>query len=32
VMDNNDVNDIVESHLKNGQVVDRLVVPANVGR
>ncbi len=32
VMDKNDVNEIVESHLKNGQVVDRLVVPANVGR
>jgi len=32
VMDNNDVNEIVESHLKNGQVVERLVVPANVGR
>ena len=32
VMDQNDVNEIVESHLKNGQVVDRLVVPAHVGR
>ena len=32
VMDKNDVNEIVESHLKNGQVVERLVVPANVGR
>jgi (2Fe-2S) ferredoxin len=31
-MDQNDVNEIVESHLKNGQVVDRLVVPAHVGR
>ena len=32
VMDNHDVNEIVESHLKHGQVVDRLVVPADVGR
>ena len=32
VMDNKDVNDIVETHLKNGQVVERLVVPASVGR
>jgi (2Fe-2S) ferredoxin len=32
VMDKSDVNEIVESHLKNGQVVERLVVPANVGR
>jgi (2Fe-2S) ferredoxin len=32
VMDNDDVNEIVESHLKNGQVVERLVVPADVGR
>ena len=32
VMDKTDVNDIVESHLKNGQVVDRLLVPAGVGR
>jgi (2Fe-2S) ferredoxin len=32
VMDKDDVNEIVESHLKNGQVVERLVVPANVGR
>ena len=31
-MDNSDVNEIVESHLKNGQVVERLVVPAHVGR
>jgi (2Fe-2S) ferredoxin len=31
-MDNSDVDEIVESHLKNGQVVKRLVVPANVGR
>ena len=32
VMDKTDVNDIVEGHLKNGQVVDRLLVPAGVGR
>jgi (2Fe-2S) ferredoxin len=32
VIDNNDVDDIVESHLKNGQVVERLVIPADVGR
>jgi (2Fe-2S) ferredoxin len=32
LMDKNDVNEIVESHLKNGQVVERLVVPASVGR
>jgi (2Fe-2S) ferredoxin len=32
VMDNNDVDEIVEKHLKHGQVVGRLVVPANVGR
>jgi (2Fe-2S) ferredoxin len=31
-MDNDDVNEIVESHLKNGQVVERLVVPTDVGR
>jgi (2Fe-2S) ferredoxin len=32
VMDNSDVDEIVQSHLKNGQVVDRLVIPADVGR
>jgi (2Fe-2S) ferredoxin len=32
LMDNADVNEIVESHLKNGQVVERLLVPAKVGR
>jgi (2Fe-2S) ferredoxin len=31
-MDNNDVDEIVESHLKNGQVVERLLIPADVGR
>ncbi len=32
VMDKADVNDIVEHHLKNGRVVERLVVPPGVGR
>ena len=32
VMDSHDVDDIVDSHLKNDQVVDRLVLPADVGR
>jgi (2Fe-2S) ferredoxin len=27
-----DIDEIVESHLKNGKVVERLVLPANVGR
>jgi (2Fe-2S) ferredoxin len=31
-VDQTDVAEIVESHLKNGQVVERLLVPANVGR
>ncbi|PQA79912.1 2Fe-2S ferredoxin [Limnohabitans sp. TS-CS-82] len=31
-VDKTDVAEIVESHLKNGQVVERLLVPANVGR
>jgi (2Fe-2S) ferredoxin len=31
-MDNHDVDEIVQSHLKNGQVVERLVLPADVGR
>jgi len=31
-VDNDDIDEIVESHLKNGQVVERLRVPANVGR
>ena len=31
-VDQADVTEIVESHLKNGQVVARLVVSANVGR
>lgn len=32
VMDSFDVDEIVESHLKNGRVVERLVVPDDVGR
>ena len=31
-VDRCDIDEIVESHLKNGQVVERLVVPADVGR
>jgi (2Fe-2S) ferredoxin len=31
-VDKDDIDEIVESHLKNGQVVDRLVLPADVGR
>ena len=31
-VDANDIDEIVESHLKNGQVVERLVLPADVGR
>jgi len=31
-VDNADIDEIVESHLKNGQVVARLVLPADVGR
>ena len=31
-VDNSDIDEIVESHLKNGQVVERLVLPDNVGR
>ena len=31
-VDNTDIDEIVESHLKNGQVVERLVLPADVGR
>lgn len=27
-----DIDEIVESHLKNGHVVERLVLPADVGR
>jgi (2Fe-2S) ferredoxin len=31
-VDASDIDDIVESHLKNGVVVDRLVLPPSVGR
>lgn len=31
-VDTQDIDDIVDSHLKNGVVVERLVTPANVGR
>jgi (2Fe-2S) ferredoxin len=31
-VDNSDIDEIVESHLKNGVVVDRLVLPDSVGR
>jgi (2Fe-2S) ferredoxin len=31
-VDKADIDEIVESHLKNGKVVDRLVLPANAGR
>jgi (2Fe-2S) ferredoxin len=31
-VDNEDIDEIVESHLKNGKVVDRLLVPPAMGR
>lgn len=31
-VDASDIDEIVESHLKNGQVVQRLVTPAHLGR
>ncbi len=31
-VDETDIDEIVESHLKNGVVVDRLVLPPTVGR
>ena len=31
-VDQHDIDEIVDSHLKNGVVVDRLVLPADVGR
>ena len=31
-VDESDIDEIVESHLKNGQVVERLVLPDSVGR
>jgi (2Fe-2S) ferredoxin len=31
-VDNDDIDEIVESHLKHGTVVERLLLPATVGR
>ena len=31
-VDANDIDEIVESHLKNGQIVQRLLIPAHLGR
>jgi (2Fe-2S) ferredoxin len=31
-VDTSDIDEIFDSHLKNGQVVERLVVPAHLGR
>jgi len=31
-VDNSDIDEIVESHLKNGEIVERLVLPANIGK
>jgi (2Fe-2S) ferredoxin len=31
-VDNHDVDEIVESHLKNGKVVERLLIPSKAGR
>jgi len=31
-VDQNDIDEIVDSHLKNGRVVERLVLPPDVGR
>lgn len=31
-VDQNDIDEIVESHLKNGKVVERLLTPAHLGR
>ena len=31
-VDAHDIDEIVESHLKNGRVVERLVTPAHLGR
>jgi (2Fe-2S) ferredoxin len=31
-VDNNDIDEIVESHLKHGKVVDRLLTPPTLGR
>jgi len=31
-VDESDIDEIVESHLKNGQLVERLLTPAHLGR
>jgi (2Fe-2S) ferredoxin len=31
-VDQSDIDEIVDSHLKNGHIVERLVLPADVGR
>ena len=31
-VDHSDIDEIIESHLKHGQVVERLLLPADVGR
>lgn len=31
-VDNDDIDEIVESHLKQGKVVERLLTPAHLGR
>jgi (2Fe-2S) ferredoxin len=31
-VDEDDIDEIVESHLKNGQIVERLLTPAGVGK
>jgi len=31
-VDNDDIDEIVESHLKNGQIVERLLLPPDIGR
>ena len=31
-VDKEDIDEIVDSHLKKGQIVERLLLPANVGR
>ena len=31
-VDDSDIDEIVDSHLKNGKIVDRLVLPAHIGK
>ncbi|MBN9406748.1 MAG: (2Fe-2S) ferredoxin domain-containing protein [Burkholderiales bacterium] len=31
-VDSSDIDEIIEAHLKNGQVVERLLLPPDVGR